>query len=113
MLLQSVKRLRFFANLNMLRASVLAFLAERAAGHGWMTVPMSKNEFSNQVKGYGVFPSDMPNDFQYCPDCANERNKATDRPFVSGPGSCGGNSAQLARGRDVWQKWYDQTGKTV
>jgi len=95
----------------MLRASVLALLAEGAVGHGWLTSPVSKNEFSHQVKGYGVFPSDMPDDFRYCPDCANNNNRSP--PYSSGAGSCGAENAKMSRGRDVWQKWYDQTGVVV
>jgi len=95
----------------MLQASVLALLAQGAVGHGWLARPVSKNEFSNQVKGYGVFPSDMPTDFRYCPDCANENNRGP--PYNSGAGSCGAKDARMSKGRDLWQKWYDQTGKAV
>jgi len=95
----------------MLRASVLALLAERAAGHGWVTSPVSKNEFSKQVRDVGTFPSGMPGTFRYCPDCANNFNRGP--PYTSGAGSCGANEAEMSRGRDVWQKWYDQTGVAV
>jgi len=94
----------------MLRASLLALLAERAAGHGWLTSPISKNEFSRLVRG-GSFPSDMPGTFRYCPDCANNFNRGP--PYTSGAGSCGANEAEMSRGLDVWQKWYDQTGVAV
>jgi len=95
----------------MLRASVLALLVERAAGHGWVTSPLSKNEFSHQVRDWNVFPSDMPGDFRNCPSCANHGNRGP--PYGSGAGSCGAQEAEMSRGRDVWQKWYDQTGMAV
>jgi len=95
----------------MLRASVLALLAEGAFGHGWLISPVSKNQFSNQVKAWNVFPSDMPDEFRYCPDCANTNNRGP--PYNSGAGSCGAGDARMSRGRDLWQKWYDQTGVDV
>jgi len=97
----------------MLRASLLALLADRAAGHGWVTSPVSKNEFSRQVRDVGTFPSDMPGTFRYCPDCANNFNRCGAGSCTSGPGSCGANEAEMSRGRDLWQKWYDQTGVAV
>jgi len=77
----------------------LTLFASRAAGHAWVTTPMSKNEMATRVRSNA--PSGFPGEFMYDPQsCAS----AT---------VCGGSSAASDRGLDVWQQWYDQTNTAV
>jgi len=86
-----------------------AYHAERAAGHGWVTSPLSKNELAWNKRG-GPWPAGMPEDFRWsAASCANG-NEAEAQKDTEGA-SCGAHSASMSRGLDVWQKWYDAAGR--
>jgi len=82
--------------------AALALCASRAAGHGWVTHPMSKGEMASRLRNnHNNWPAGMPQEFRYDPDsCAN-------------PNVCGANAPDNSRGIDVWQKWYDAAGFAV
>jgi len=94
----------------MLQTSVFALLAVRVAGHGYVSKPLSKNAFAHQVRNN--FPAGMPQLFRWQPHSGNAGGNRGP-PYASGPGSCGANEADYARGLDLWQQWYDGTGTPV
>jgi len=94
----------------MLQTSIFALLVVRAAGHGYVSKPLSKNAFAHQVRNN--FPAGMPQLFRWQPHSSNAGGNRGP-PYASGPGSCGANEADYARGLDLWQQWYDSTGTSV
>jgi len=94
----------------MLQTSVFALMALQAAGHGWVSKPLSKNAFAHQVRNN--FPAGMPQLFRWQPQSSNNGGNRGP-PYASGAGSCGADDADYARGLDLWQQWYDSTGTPV
>jgi len=94
----------------MLYTSIFALLAVPAAGHGYVTKPLSKNAFAHQVRN--DFPAGMPQLFRWQPHSSNQGGNRGP-PYASGAGSCGADDADYARGLDLWQQWYDSTGTPV
>jgi len=77
----------------------LTFFALRAAGHAWVTSPLSKNQMAVKVRNNA--PAGFPNEFLYDPQsCA----RAT---------VCGGSSAASSQGLNVWEPWYEQTNTPI
>jgi len=54
----------------------------------------------------------MPQLFRWQPHSSNAGGNRGP-PYASGAGSCGADSADYARGLDLWQQWYDSTGTPV
>jgi len=87
-----------------------AFFARQAAGHAWVTSPMSRNEMTQRIRG--TWPAGMPQDFRYEPQSSANGNLAGKQQDYPGA-SCGARSAEYASGLNVWQKWYDAAGLSV
>merc|ERR1719418_40466 len=92
----------------MLKYLVSAFLLEKAAGHGWLTQPMSKNDLELRLERAGK-AGGMPGDFKYCPHCCAIGNNGAGH-FDGAGAFCGANSGVYAQGLGTWQKWYDAGG---
>jgi len=89
---------------SVLTASLLSALFAGARGHGWVVQPMSKNEFSYQLRW--PHPQGIPRDFGAEPQSCAKGNTAgnqNDKPSSS----CGAYTDTYARGLDLWQQWYD------
>jgi len=96
----------------MVRCLALALLVARAAGHGWVIQPLSKNTLAYQLRAWNEFPEDMPPTFRNQPWSSNRNNRPGD-PVRSDGGSCGAYEVEYTRGLDLWQQWYDQAGEPV
>jgi len=78
------------------KLAALAYLFTQAAGHGWVTEPLSKNEMA-----WSHYQSGMPTQFRYEPQSS------------AGLGSCGANGGAYTDGLDTWERYYDQAGVLV
>jgi len=77
--------------------AVLALLVTEAAGHGWVTEPVSKNHMASRHYQPG-----MPSRFRYEPQSS------------AGSGPCGSSGRDgYTEGLDRWEKYYDQAGVPV
>jgi len=97
----------------MLKSLSSSLLIAQAAGHGWLSQPLSKNELQWQLKNnHGNWPQGLPEDFRYEPfSCANGNNAGGH--LGTPAASCGAKTDVHARGLDAWQQWYDAAGIAV
>jgi len=94
------------------KLAALALLISQAAGHGWVLEPFSKNEMANQLKNSWI--DGMPTDFRSEPQSSANGNLQGNMQNYPGA-SCGARPTgdDYARGLDLWQQWYDQSGFAV
>jgi len=84
--------------------TTVALLAARAAGHGYVTQPLSRNKLSTDLRNN--WPTGMPQDFRWEPQSSARGNLAGSQQNYPGA-SCGASSAEFAQGLGLWQQWYD------
>lgn len=87
-------------------------LADVAAGHGYVTKPVSKQGLTHELKAWDRFPAGMPDSLRYEPFSANFGN-ANGQMLNVGGSSCGTKETEFTEGLQTWQQWYDAGGVPV